>query len=239
MKITVITPTIRKEGLALVDKALNNQTFTDFEWLIGSKFEPKDFTRASWIEDKHEGGIWTLNRCYNDLIKNSKGELIVSWQDFTWSDKYALEKFWYAYECEPRTLVSGVGNKYEDESWTQKNWQDPRERSDQGTFYGCDFADIEYNFCAVPKIAFYEIGGFDEGADFEYFGMDGYGVNERLWTLGGWDFKLHQGIKSYSLGHGRPQGWEEKNGVHGPYTGRKKKLFEQGLWPKMNYLDNL
>lgn len=242
LRISVITPTIRPEGLQLVRRALSQQTFRNCEWLIGSPFEPKEMDNPPcptvWVKDDFKGGLWSLNRIYNRLVSRANGQLLVSWQDFTWGRPDTLERFWYCYELEPKTLVSGVGNKYEDETWVVKTWQDPRERDDQGSFYPCDFADIEWNFCAVPKEALYAIGGFDEGADFEYLGMDGYGVNERLWDLGGWDFKLNQRIKSFSLGHGRVKDWEKLNGIHGKYIERRERLKTLGQWPKMAYLDN-
>lgn len=40
-KICVITPTIRLEGLDLVRRALEEQTFTDFDWLICSRKDPE------------------------------------------------------------------------------------------------------------------------------------------------------------------------------------------------------
>jgi len=60
--ISIITPTIRESGLSLVDKTLRRQTFTDIEWLVGSKFQ-SEFGR--WVKDDFEGGYWTLNRIYN------------------------------------------------------------------------------------------------------------------------------------------------------------------------------
>lgn len=53
-KICVITPTIRLEGLKLVQKALEEQTFTDFDWLICSRQDPK-IDWATWIPDNLKG----------------------------------------------------------------------------------------------------------------------------------------------------------------------------------------
>jgi hypothetical protein len=103
-----------------------------------------------------------------------------------------------------------VGNKYSDSTWTQVAWKDPRERNDQGSFYECYFSDIEGNFCAVPKEAFYSVGGFDEDLD-KYFGMDFYSVLHRLSLQDKWSFYLDQTNKSYSLEHGRDQNWDKNN----------------------------
>lgn len=209
--ITVITPTVRPEGLALVQKALKRQTLKDFEWLVVS---PIDYGYGKWVKEppKNEGDYWALNKAMNEAIRQAKGDLIVSWQDYTFATPQALEKFLFWYEYDNKKIVSGVGNKYSDETFTVKTWQDPRQRIDQGVFYPCYFNDIEFNFCAIPKKAFYEIGGYDESLD-KKAGMDGYSVVERLNLLNnGWDFCLDQTNESFSLEHGRlTTDWDEKN----------------------------
>lgn len=221
--ISVITCSIRPEGLALVEKALKRQTHRDFEWIIQER------------EDLPKDCVWTLNRDYNKAIKKAKGELIVSWQDYTFAKPDALEKYWYHYEQEPRTIVSGVGDKYQDNTWTVKTWQDPRERDDQGTFYPCYFNDIEGNFCAVPTGAFYAVGGFDESMD-RYYGMDFFSVLDRLNMVGGWDFKLDQTNKSYSLEHGRlnPQ-WDEFNWLGDRYNQKRLSYVANPVLPYLTY----
>lgn len=237
--ISVITPTVRPEGLHLVAKALGRQTFRDFEWIVvssntevlnlrGQRASVKGESRTKIIKDpeKQERDVWTLNKAYNAAIKEAEGELIVSWQDWTFAKPDALEKYWYHYQSEPKTIVSGVGGKYEDDTWAVQTWKDPRERDDQGSFYQCYFNDIEGNFCSVPRAAFYSVGGFDESLD-AYYGMDFFSVLDRLNLIGGWDFKLDQSNKSYSFEHGRPKGWEEKNAIH---------IYKDKIRP--SYIDN-
>ena len=226
--ISVITPSVRIQGLSLVKKALKRQLFKNFQWLIVTPVPSVEVTRILdnypyiYIDEpqKQTGDYWTLNKAMNKAIAKAKGELVVSWQDWTYARPDALEKFWFHYQQEPRTLVTGVGNKYADESWTVRSWQDPRERDDQGTYYPCYFNDIEFNFCSVPKDAFYAVGGYDEYLD-RFAGMDGYSVVSRLNLLGGWDFKIDQTNKSFSLEHGRLPEWEYKNAIHGEYKKRE------------------
>jgi len=233
INISVITPTIRPKGLPIVEKALKRQVGCSFEWLVGSKFFPK--VHCQHVKDVFKGGYWTLNRMYNSLIEASIGELIVSWQDFTYADPDCLHKFWTHYQNNKKSLVSAVGNKYADKTWSAITWQDPRERSDMGSFYEVYPNDIEWNLCACPKKALYEIGGFCELFDFNFFGMDGYGVNERLNELG-YKFYLDQTIKSYSLEHNRPSGWNKHNGLDGGYSKIRDRLKSERKWPKMSYL---
>jgi len=229
-QISIITPSIRPKGLEIVWKALRRQTFQDFEWLIGSTFMPK---HGKWVKDNFEGGKWTLNRIYNKLIKEAQGEIIVSWQDFTYAKPDTLEKL--AFHLKENIIVGGVGDKYTGDDFMVKIWKDPRKTQKYGTYYETTFDNIEWNLCGLRKEAIYDVGGFDEGADFEYLGMDGYGVNERLNELG-YKFYLDQTMESRSLTHGRIPDWEKLNGIHGKYTERRDKLRAKGKWVKMPYL---
>lgn len=236
MGISILTPTIRKEGLDIVRTALKRQTYKDWEWLIGSPFNP-ELKEAKWVRDDFKGLQWTLNRCYNKLLKEMQGELIVSWQDYTFADPDALEKFVYHYENEPLALVSGVGNKYTTvyPELGETIWRDPRITTKYGTYYECYPRDWEANFASAPKQAFYDIGGYDEFMD-NYFSMDNVSVVERIDALNKYKFKLDQTIHSYSLGHGRPKGWDENHAMHGAYETRKKELKDKGEWPRLEYL---
>lgn len=237
--VSIVTPTVRPEGLALVAKALRRQTYKNYTWHIVT-------SQAQVLVDKYvgrvaysyvqepplqDGDIWNLNHAYNTVLRTlPRNSLVVSWQDWTYATPDALEKFVFHFQNEPKTLVTGVGNKYEDDTWMVQTWKDPRQRDDQGTFYPCFFNDIEFNFCSVPIEAFYAVGGFDEYLD-KFYGMDGYSVVARLQMIGGWDFKIDQTNISYSLEHGRLPDWEERNALHGPYAKREKDYLEHPTLP--------
>jgi hypothetical protein len=218
--ISIITPSVRPEGLKLVEKALKRQTYRDFEWLVDDS------------DEKNEGDYWGLYKAYNRLLKRAKGDLIITWQDYTYTNADTLERFLFHFQNEPKTIVGAVGNKYEDDTWLVKIWQDPRERVDQGAFYQCFYNDIELNLSSWPKEAFYAVGGFDEYLD-KYSSLCGLDVLDRLNIQGGWDFKLDQSIKSFSLDHGRLPGWEENLPFNGPYEERRQKYFAN---PTLSYL---
>ena len=236
-KITVVTPTVREKGLALVEKALRGQTFRDFEWIIiaphkvgvkiNNSMRKHNLYRVCGYLDnslsapkkilmnepeKNEGDIWSLNKAYNKAIGFASGELIISWQDWTFTKSETLENFWQHFKDDPKAIVSAVGNKYESDSWDVMTWKDPRERDDLGSYYECNFPDIEGNLAAIPKEALYRVGGFSNSMD-KLFGMDFYNVIHRLAKTGEYKFYLDQSIKSYSLEHGRLHGkkWDEMN----------------------------
>lgn len=212
-RITVITPSVRAQGLICVDKALARQTFDDFEWLVVSPIPflslRNDNFKYICEPEKKEGDYWTVYKAYNAAIKEAQGELIVSIQDYTSFDPDGLEKFWYHYKNNPTAIVSGVGNKYSDDKFTVKTWQDPRENSSQGCFYECFPNDIEWNYCAVPRSAIFDVGGFDEYFD-KYSSLCGLDVIMRLDIIGGFKFYLDQTNKTYSLEHGRLPDWESR-----------------------------
>ena len=222
MLVSIITPLGRsKEKLQVVEKALKRQSFKDYEWLIEERQEPLA-----------QGKYWDVYAGYNRMVKRAKGELLISWQDSTFAKSDTLEKFVYHYQQEPKTIVSAVGNKYSDDSWTVKTWQDPRERDDQGSYYYVNHPDIELNLCSLPKQAIYDVGGFDETLDY-YSSLCGLDVLQRLWLQGGWKFALDQTIKSFSLEHGRLKGWDENTPFKGAW---EKKCEEYQNNAKLNYL---
>lgn len=76
MRISVLTPTIRPEGLKMVADSLKAQTFRDFEWLV----------------EVNVSGKPDLNAAYNRMLKRAKGDIIVSVQDNIALEPQALEK---------------------------------------------------------------------------------------------------------------------------------------------------
>lgn len=231
-RIVVITPTIReKEGLKIVEKALNDQEFVSFDWLVGSPTRPDNW--ATWIPDTHKGGIYTLNRVYNDLFRAADCELIVSLQDFTYLKPDALQRFWDHYDYEPKMIVSAIGHKYKDDSWKEVTWKDPRVPGQ------CGYGGVEWNVVACPKQAIIDSGGFDEELDNRFYGLGEFQLDHRLSEMG-YSFYVDPKIESFSLVHGRVADWDEKNGIDNgtwiPYKKRVIELKNQKRWPVIGKL---
>lgn len=243
MKISVVTPTIRREGLDVVKKSLLKQTHKDWEWLIGSSFNP-EIKEATWIRDDFKGGYWSLNRIYNRLFTHAQSELIVTWQDWIYGNIEGLAKFIEHYN-ETGGIISGVGDQYESvDKWGKpqvKIWSDPRKRTDLGSFYECYPNDAEWNWCAIPKAAIFQAGGMDESLDFLGYGGDQLQIGERMDALG-WKFYLDQTNESYTIRHDRSdfggqKEWDKNHTLfNGEYDKRKADLIKQGVWPVLPYL---
>lgn len=246
-KVSVLTPTVRPEGLDIVHKALQQQTFKDFEWLIGAKSAcpiNKDDFSTTWVADDFEGGFWTLNRIYNKLFKEAKGEIIVSWQDWIWAAPDALQKFVDDIKETNGGIISGVGDQYEKvNKWGRpevKVWSDPR-KNNNGSLYECYPNDIEWNFAAFPKSAIFRVGGMDEGLDFLGFGGDQLQVGERFDAVRLKTY-LDQTQESFTIRHDRSKhggqaNWDSNHVLfNGKYDKRKLELIQAGKWPVLDYI---
>jgi len=252
MKITILSPTVRPKGLYVTASAVSRQDFRDFEWLVGSPFVPEletdNIPNYKWVEDGFGGGLWSLNRVMNKMLKEAKGEIIVSLQDWIWVPPDGLQKFVDAFadlhSQGIEAIVSGVGDQYEKMGKFKpevKIWSDPRKNLNNGSFYEVFPNDIEWNYCAVSRKAIFDIGGFDEEMDFRCRGVDAIQVMERLDAVG-YKSYIDQANESYTIRHGREDygGEEEWNKTHGLFNGqyekRKKQLVEENQWPVLSYL---
>ena len=170
-KITVITPTLRKNSLDLNKACLNRQTLDNFEWLIVSpnncidSFYPKN---TRWIPepDKRPGDFYNINKCWNTAIRESKGELIVSIVDLLWFPPDTLQRLWHHYLFNKKACIGFTGNQYEkisNDIPVDCVWIDPRVKGD--SFYPIEPHDLELCIASIPRKGLIEIGGFDEEYD--------------------------------------------------------------------------
>jgi hypothetical protein len=243
VKVSVITPTLRKEGLNVVRNSLAHQSYRNFEHLIGSPFDP-EIPEAIWVKDNFKGGFWSLNRIYNRLFSRASGEIIVTWQDWIWAPPDALEKFVINVEA-AQAVVSGVGDQYEKVGRFGKPeikiWSDPRKTDKYGSFYECNPNDAEWNFCAFPREAIFKIGGMDEKLDFLGYGGDQLQAVERMDACGT-RFFLDQENESYTVRHSRDlfggqKNWDKNHVLfNGEYSTRKQEIIGSGQWPILSYL---
>mgnify|MGYP001616049474 CR=1 FL=1 len=169
---------------------------------------PKDPKAKTWLAHAENGAI-----------KHATGDLVVFLQDFIYIQADALEKYWLQYQTNPKFLVTGVGHQYGSPGKADIAdlnglttlfstpfrglpigvvWQDPRMRTDLGSFYPCQPADIEFNFCAVPRQALLDVGGCDEEYDYIGFAFDNCSVAERAFILGYQPY-IDQSNESFSI----------------------------------------
>lgn len=165
MKISVLTPSIRPEGLKVLQQSLATQTFSDFEWLV----------EIGIPERGHD-----LNHAYNRMLKRSRGDMIVSVQDFIKAPPDYLEKWWKAFD--PQTFLTAPVGKVDNldfkgpAKWDWRAYEDAKP----------EWNMWEIDSGAAPRAALFEIGGFDEELD-NYWSCDNLNVGKRA-QLAGYKF---------------------------------------------------
>jgi hypothetical protein len=149
VRVSVISVSIRPKGLDIIQKCLAEQTFPfeDFEWLTELSVPPKC--------------NYDLNKAYNRALRRAKGELVVSLQDYIKVTPQYLEKFWKAYQENPKTFFTAPVGKTDKEDFTGNIRWDWRAYKDAKPDWKC----WEIDSGAAPRQALFDIGGFDEELD--------------------------------------------------------------------------
>lgn len=178
VKISVLTPTLRPNGLKIIQESLKAQTFQDFEWIVDINYT-----------GKHD-----LNASYNRLIKRASGKLIVSLQDYIKIEPDALQKLWDAYQKDKDVFFTCPVGKVDNENYEGTPKWDWRVNNDT-----MEWNAWEIDFGACPKEALYKIGGFDEELD-SYWSMDNVNVGLRA-SLAGYKFKCLPKIRGVAFDH--------------------------------------
>lgn len=174
-KISVISLSIRPEGLKQVRDALLKQTLKDFEWLV----------EVNWT------GEVDFNASMNRALKRAQGELVVSVQDFITLPPNGLELFWNAHKEKPAFYTAPVGQTLDDKDITW-DWRVHRNTE-------CSWQEWEIDYGSAPLQALKDIGGFDEELD-KAWGFDNVNVGLRA-QLAGYDFGCLKENRAIALRH--------------------------------------
>lgn len=172
MKISVLTPSIRPEGLDVVRKGLLRQTFTEFEWLVEIGL------------GKHD-----LNAAYNRMLRRATGHIVVSLQDYLLIKPDFLQKWWNAHQLYPGAFMTAPVGKVDNLAYANEaRWDWRAWRNDESELVrNCDWNTWEIDNGMAPLAALKEIGGFDEGLD-GHWSADNVNVGKRA-QLAGYEFK--------------------------------------------------
>lgn len=138
-KVSVLTPSIRPEGLKVVQKSLERQTFKDFEWLVEIGLPARGCDLSA-----------SLNR----MLKRAKGDRIVMLQDYIKIEDDALEKV-----AQHSDFVTYPVGKTLD--WNVVTW----DWRDAGEFREIEYMHWEADWASAPRQAFFDIGGYNEKFD--------------------------------------------------------------------------
>lgn len=189
MRISVITPSIRPSGLAVVFEALKAQKFTDFEWL----------PRLSL--PGHEPDL-----CYqmNAALREAKGELIVFLQDWIRISPDGLGMMWNKFMEDPKSCWTAPVGKVV--SMTEMNdkgvkwdWRPHWKHRENIPF---DHWEIDWGSMPREALADARLKSgqfFDEQYD-SGFGWENVDLAYRL-ERRGWKFKVDPDNKAIAFDH--------------------------------------
>lgn len=218
MKISVITCSIRPQGLEIIRTGLLKQTFTDFEWLV----------------ELNSTGKHDLNFAYNNALKRAKGELIVSLQDYCLIRPDYLQKWWDAYQANPDTFMTAPVGKVDNLNYSlPATWDWRAFRNDETkNIRPCDWNTWEIDNGAAPLSALKAIGGFDEALDGVWSG-DNVSVGFRA-KLEGYKFACLFDNPVLVYDHDKFIKHPYRDTFNGTLNTKRMAMFEGGM--RINYL---
>ncbi len=185
-KISVVTPSIRPDGLNITQKCLAGQTFKEFEWLV-----------EIGLKNEHD-----LNKAFNKMLKRAKGELIVFLEDYTAVPPDYLQKWWDAYQKHPDTFMTAPLGKVSNldyqppANWDWRAW---KHKEGDGDFIPCNWDTWEIDNGAAPLKCLQNIGGFDEELD-KHWSCDNLNAGCRA-ELAGYKFLNYFGNPAIAYDH--------------------------------------
>jgi glycosyltransferase involved in cell wall biosynthesis len=154
-KISVITPSIRPNGLEITQQCLKEQTFQDFEWLV----------------DIGLGNRHDLNQAFNRCLKRAKGDIVVFLQDYIKIEPDALQRVVDTYSGKFATYPVGKTDKLDYSGNIKWDWRKHKQGEVPWNYWEIDFG-------SAPLQALVDIGGFDEELD-KFWSCDNINVGCR------------------------------------------------------------
>lgn len=260
-RVSVIMPTARYGGLDVLEHSILHQTYRDFEVLVVDELHRRDIIESlGWIyvepPPKKPGMWWNLDASLNKAISQASGNIIVQLNDYVYVPPDGIQKFVDRFKQEDKALISGVSDQFlappfDDphglksvwNSWPgppsgEKVFSDPRKDSNYRGFYLTIPLLFEGNWCAYPRQAWIDIGGYDEAFDIGW-GYDNVEFAERA-TFHGYHVFMDTENEVFCYSHIRLFN-EEKRRNEAPNNNaiynRISRMWYQGLAPtKLKYV---
>lgn len=214
IKISVISCSIRPNGLDIVRTGLLQQTFSldEVEWITEIGL------------NKHD-----LNAAYNRALNRAKGELVVSLQDYILIRPDYLQKMWDAHIAYPKAFITCPVGKVKDLNYSGDIvWDWRAYRNDETkNIRECDWNCWEIDSGCAPLAALKEIGGFDETLDGVWSG-DNVNVGCRA-QLAGYEFKCLFDNPSVAYDHDAFIAHPFRDTFQGTVNTKRMAMFRGGM----------
>ncbi|MCK9355136.1 MAG: glycosyltransferase [Gallionella sp.] len=199
IKVSIITPTIRRGFWNIMANNIANQTYKNLEWVIIDDYKQNREETAKEYAKKYKLDIkyyrskphkvkrkFSLVNANNTGLFVSTGKLLVILQDFVLMPETGIEELVILHRAQPNCLIAPCDEYYspkikpdtESEDWfngeldIQGEFMRKNVRCrNQGVIPSENPFDFEQNYCAIPKYIAQDLGGWYEFMD-ESLGFD-------------------------------------------------------------------
>ncbi len=233
--ISVLTSSKRLGWEDVAVKSLNNQTYTDFHWIVVADawplHLPKQLNRGQTVNvvvppPKKEGNFSNLSTSNNSGLKLCGGDYVVFYQDFIELEPDCLEKL--VALATPTTFVTTLTRNPEGELEDGRyTWQDEVRT--------CWPEEWEENVGLAPMAILRELGGYDEEYD-KGWAWNNCNVAARAEMLG-CKFLLDETNRPQLLFHVKEPDLNPDMPDNGDFHHKRMNDIREGKFPlRLNYL---
>lgn len=211
IKVSIITPTIRRGFWNIMADNIANQTYKNLEWVIIDDYKEnrehiaKEYAKKYKIDIKYYRGKprkvkrkFGLVNANNTGLFVSRGQLLVILQDFVLMPETGIEQLVILHKNNPNALLAPCDEYYapkikpdtESEDWFHGELDVKGEFMrknarvlNQGIRESQNPYEFEQNYCAIPKVIAQDLGGWYEFFD-ESLGFDNTDIAYRALMAG-------------------------------------------------------
>lgn len=245
IKVSIVTPTIRKGFWSIMANNIASQTYKNIEWVIVDDFKEnretiaKEYAKKYKLDIKYYRGkprkhkrTYGLVNANNTGLFVSRGELIVILQDFVLMPETGIEQLVLLHKLHPNALLAPtdiyrapkIKPDIESEDWFNGDLDVAGDfirsnvrNTNEGFRFSDNPFDFEQNYGAIPKKIAQDLGGWYEFYD-EGLGYDNTDIALRA-ILSGYKLVVDDTNVATCIDH-----WEALQGTRENVIGRARKL---------------
>lgn len=258
VKVSVITPTIRRGWWNIMSKNLSEQTYKNIEWIIVDDYEQdrseiaKSYAKRYGLTIKYVRGkerkikrTYGLINANNTGWKVAEGELVVILQDFVLIPNDGIEQLVLVHKKNPDALIAPVDMYFKPKvkpDITKEDWFDGETDivgafmrqnariANKGLRESVNAYEFEQNYGAIPKKIIDDLGGWYEFFD-EGLGFDNTEFAYRALKMG-YRILVDETNCAVCIDH-----WEALAGTKEHGIGRERNLNDPRFIWLMNKID--
>lgn len=259
VKVSIITPTIRRGFWNIMANNIANQSYKNIEWIIVDDYKQnreetaKEYAKKYKLDIKYYRGKprktkrkFALVNANNTGLMHATGALLVILQDFVLMPETGIEQLVILAKQNPNALIAPVDEYYapkikpdtESEDWFHGELDVKGEFMrknarvlNQGVRESQNPYEFEQNYCAIPRWIANELGGWWEFFD-ESLGFDNTDIAYRA-LISGFKLIVDDSNICVCIDH-----WKTLEGTEEHGLGRERSLSDPRYIWEMQMIDD-